>query len=49
MLSLMALVGGVSGTALANPAFLLVLVIYFFMPLAGIAMIVIAKALTPGE
>ena len=49
MLSLMALVGGVSGTALANPALLLALIIYFFMPLAGIAMIVIAKSLTPGE
>ncbi len=49
MLSLMALVGGVSGTALANPAFLLTLIIYFFMPLAGVAMIVVAKVLTPGE
>jgi len=48
-LTLMAVLGGVGGGLLANPALLLALVIYGFMPLAGLFFMVVGKALTPGD
>ena len=47
MLALMALLGGMGG--LLGPMALLQLMIYVFLPIGGIGMFVIAKALTPGE
>lgn len=45
MLTLMAILGGTGGI---DPISILMLLIYALMPLAGIAMLVVAKALTPG-
>ena len=45
MLTLMALLGGTG----FNPIMLLALIIYVIMPLTGLGMLVVAKALTPGE
>jgi len=47
MLALMALLGGVGG--LLSPLGLLQLMIYVFLPIGGIGMFVVAKALMPGE
>ena len=47
MLALMALLGGVGG--LLGPLGLLQLMIYFFLPIGGVSMLIIAKALMPGE
>ena len=47
MLALMALLGGVGG--LFGPLGLLQIIIYIFLPLGGLGMLVVAKALTPGE
>ncbi len=46
MLTLMALLGGVGGL---NPVILLSLIIYLLMPIGGLGMLLVAKALTPGE
>ncbi|RLI13517.1 hypothetical protein DRO33_01225 [Candidatus Bathyarchaeota archaeon] len=46
MLTLMALLGGMGGI---NPVVILSLIVYVFMPLAGLGMLVVAKVLTPGE
>jgi len=46
MLTLMAILGGTGGM---DPMSILMLLIYVLMPLGGVAMLVIAKALTPGE
>ncbi len=47
MLALMSLLGGVGGPI--RPEALLVLIVYVLLPLGGVAMLVVAKALTPGE
>ena len=48
-LTLMAVLGGVGGGLLMNPVLLLSLMVYGFMPIAGLFMVVLAKLLTPGE
>jgi len=45
ILTLMAILGGTGGV---DPISVLMLLIYFLMPLGGMAMLVIAKTLTPG-
>jgi len=47
MLALMALLGGMGG--LLGPMGLLQLMIYVFLPVGGVGMFIIAKALMPGE